>query len=156
MRHRGHRDADLHDQTTERIPILDYRTDFPAVSAPPDRPRPAYRLRRLLARRPRAPSARQACRIVAYLTGLVQGLLIVRFVFHLIGANAATLAVQWVDGLSQPLVFIFEDLFPTPRAGPFSLEIYVLFAWFFYTALGFLLKRLCRFWQQRKRMATSG
>ena len=149
MRHRGHRDEDLHDQTTQRIPILDYRTDFPAVSAPPERPPPAYRPRRLVAGQPRALSIRQACRVVAYLTGLVQGLLLVRFVFHLIGANPATLAVQWVDGLSQPLVFIFEDLFPIPRAGPFSLEIYVFFALFLYTALGFLLKRLCRLWLQR-------
>ncbi len=150
MRHRGHRDEDLHDQTTQRIPILDYRTDHPAVSAPPERRPAAYRPRQLLPRRPRALSVRQACRVVVYLTGLIQGLLLVRFVFHLIGANAATLAVQWVDGLSQPLVFIFEDLFPTPRAGPFSLEIDVLFALVFYTAVGFLLKRLlCRSRLQR-------
>ena len=145
MRHRGHRDEDVHDQATQRIPILDYRTDYPTAPAPAERPQPVHRPAYPAGRRPRRLEARQACRIVAYLTGLIQGLLLVRFVFRLIGANPTTLAVQWVDGLSDPLVFLFADLFPTPRAGQFSLEIYVLFALFFYTLVGFLLKRLCRF-----------
>ena len=135
-------DEDIHDQPTQPIPVAAYWPDQPAASPAPPGADPAGRP----AWSPRAFTVYRATRVVSYLTGLIQGLLLVRFAFRLIGANPAAPAVRWVYDLSHPFVFPFENLLPTPSAGPFALELYVLFALVFYAVVGLGLKRLLRLW----------
>lgn len=92
--------------------------------------------------------------VIGYLTGLTQGLLLIRVAFMILGANPAAPAAAWVYAGTAPLVFLFENLFPTLRAGGSAIELHVLFAIAFYTSLGFGLKRLGGLWLGELRRRT--
>lgn len=106
----------------------------PDLDVRPREPRPVPSDRRAL--------GLTAIRVIAYLTGLIQGLLLVRVFFRAIGANPVAPAAQWVYTLSEPLIAPFAGLLPDPRAGDYVLELTTLFAVVVYTIAGFLLRRL--------------
>lgn len=130
------------DETTEVISLppgwLDtHPPSRPDFDAAPREPRPVPTNRPAL--------GLTAVRVINYLTGLIQGLLLVRVFFRAIGANPTAPAAQWVYTLSEPLIAPFAGLLPDPRAGEYVLELTTLFAVVVYTIAGFLLRRLMAF-----------
>lgn len=54
--------------------------------------------------------------IIYFLFGIAEGLLALRIVFHLLGANPGSGFVAWVYNFSQPLVTPFSGIFNQPAA----------------------------------------
>lgn len=79
--------------------------------------------------------------LASFVIGLVELLLVFRFVLKLLSANSAAPFVAWVYDMSQPLLQPFLFAFPAPTvSGGFVLEFTTLFAIFAYAFLGYLLQ----------------
>ncbi len=75
--------------------------------------------------------------------GLVEILLVFRFVLKLFAANPNASFVSWVYEMTQPLLQPFLFAFPTPSVGGgFTLEFTTLFAVFVYAFAGYLIQEL--------------
>ncbi|MBD3279407.1 MAG: YggT family protein [Candidatus Pacebacteria bacterium] len=75
--------------------------------------------------------------------GLIELLLVFRFVLKLLAANPQAGFVSWIYVTSQPLLHPFLFAFPTPQVrGGFTLEITTLFAIFAYAFMGYLVQEL--------------
>lgn len=75
--------------------------------------------------------------------GLVEVLLVFRFVLKLFAANPGAPFVAWVYETTAPLLQPFLFAFPTPSAkGGFTLEFTTLFAVFVYALAGYLIQEL--------------
>lgn len=78
-----------------------------------------------------------------FIFGLIDILLVFRFVLKLLAANSQAGFVAWVYNTTQPLLNPFLMAFPTPKAsGGFTLEFTTLFAIFAYTFIGYLVQEL--------------
>lgn len=78
-----------------------------------------------------------------FVFGLIDVLLIFRFVLKLLAANPEAAFVAWVYETTRPLLNPFILAFPTPKVrGGFTLEFTTLFAIFVYTFVGYLIKEL--------------
>jgi hypothetical protein len=75
------------------------------------------------------------------LFGLIEALLLIRFVLRALGANAEAGFAQLMYGITGPLVAPFVGLFGTPQAGGAALELTTLVALIIYGAVGWLLAR---------------
>ncbi len=81
--------------------------------------------------------------LAKFVFGLIDVLLIFRFVLKLLAANPDAGFVAWVYDTTRPLLHPFLLAFPTPKArGGFTLEFTTLFAIFAYTFLGYLTQEL--------------
>ncbi len=81
--------------------------------------------------------------LATFVFGLIDLLLIFRFVLKLLAANPSANFVAWVYETTQPLLNPFLLAFPTPKVrGGFTLEFTTLFAIFVYTFLGYLIQEL--------------
>lgn len=81
--------------------------------------------------------------LVSFAVGLIEVLLIFRFVLRMLGANPAAEFVAWVYSTSAPLVAPFDFAFPSPAVGSgFVLEFSTLLAIFAYAFLGFVVQRV--------------
>lgn len=81
--------------------------------------------------------------LATFVFGLVEVLLIFRFLLKLLGANPASVMVEWVYATTLPLLQPFLFAFPTPTVrGGFSLEFTTLFAIFTYAFASYLLQEL--------------
>jgi YggT family protein len=81
--------------------------------------------------------------ISSLIIGLLEILLIFRFVLKLLSASTQSGFVMWVYQASQPLLQPFLFAFPTPSVrGGFQLEFVTLFAIFAYAFLGYFLQEL--------------
>lgn len=78
-----------------------------------------------------------------FVFGLIDVLLIFRFVLKLLAANPEAAFVSWIYETTRPLLNPFILAFPTPQVGGgFTLEFTTLFAIFVYTFIGYLVKEL--------------
>jgi uncharacterized protein YggT (Ycf19 family) len=74
------------------------------------------------------PSLGQLLRVTWFFVALVEGLLALRFVFALLGANPNNGFAALVYGVTRPFVAPFRTLFGVPSAGDTVLETYTLVA----------------------------
>ena len=80
-------------------------------------------------------------RAIYLLFGLIEALLLIRFVLKALGANAEAGFAQFVYGITGPLVAPFLGLFGTPQAGGAVLEVHTLIAVIIYALVAWLLVR---------------
>lgn len=78
-----------------------------------------------------------------FIIGLIELLLMFRFVLRLLAANPRADFVAWIYSTTEPLLRPFAFAFPTPAVGGgFVLEFTTLFALFAYAFIGYLLQEL--------------
>lgn len=81
--------------------------------------------------------------LATFVFGLVELLLVFRFVLKLLGAAPKAQFVEWVYDTTLPLLQPFLFAFPTPSIkGGFTLEFTTLFAIFTYAFASYLLQEL--------------
>ncbi len=81
--------------------------------------------------------------LTTFVFGLVEILLVFRFVLKLFAANPQAGFVRWIYETTQPLLAPFLLAFPTPSVrGGFTLEFTTLFAIFVYAFVGYLVQEL--------------
>jgi len=88
-------------------------------------------------RAPVVTPADRAAMVVWLILGIVEALLIIRVILKLLAANPAAGFVQFVYGVTAPLVAPFQGIFPTPASARSVLElsslvaiaVYALIAW---------------------------
>jgi uncharacterized protein YggT (Ycf19 family) len=81
--------------------------------------------------------------LTSFVFGLIDILLIFRFLLKLLAADPAAPFVDWVYETTRPLLNPFVFAFPTPKvADGFVLEFTTLFAIFIYTFIGYLIQEL--------------
>jgi len=89
---------------------------------------------------------------VQFVLGLVELILVARFVLRLFAANPASEFVAWIYATSQPLVAPFFLAFPTPSVrGGFVLEFTTLFALFVYAFVGYLIIELLEIMSSKRK-----
>lgn len=94
-------------------------------------------------------------RVVGYVLDFVQIVLGMRFVFKLLGANAANGFVRALYGFTEPLVWPFKGIFPAYTAGSNAFEWSVMIAMIVYAIGAHLLLRLLRFMTSDSREITT-
>jgi uncharacterized protein YggT (Ycf19 family) len=85
--------------------------------------------------------------ILGYVLGVLEGVMLLRFVLRFIGANASNAFAQLVYGLSEPLVALFQNLIPNPAVGGANIVIEIttllaMLCWALLFAAGVRLLRL--------------
>jgi YggT family protein len=81
-------------------------------------------------------------RAIYLLFGLIEALLVIRFVLKALAANAEAGFAQLIYGVTGPLVAPFMGLFGTPQAaGGATLELHTLIAVVIYALVAWLLVR---------------
>jgi uncharacterized membrane protein len=81
-------------------------------------------------------------RAIYLIFGLIEALLVIRFVLKALGANAEAGFAQLVYGVTGPLVAPFLGLFGTPQAASAAvLEVHTLIALVIYGLIAWLLVR---------------
>ena len=95
---------------------------------------------------PRVETARTqftAASIVWYIAGLLEGLLAIRFLLALLGANPANVFANFIYSLSYPFVAPFFSLFSyNLRYGVSRFETYTLVAMAVYALIAYAIARL--------------
>jgi hypothetical protein len=81
-------------------------------------------------------------RAIYLVVGVVEAVLLIRFVLKALGANAEAGFAQFIYGVTGPLVAPFLGLFGTPQAASgATLELHTLIALVIYALVGWLLAR---------------
>jgi YGGT family len=81
-------------------------------------------------------------RAIYLIFGVIEALLLIRFVLKALGANAEAGFAQLMYGITGPLVAPFMGLFGTPRADSgATLELHTLIALVIYALVAWLLVR---------------
>ena len=80
--------------------------------------------------------------IIYLVLGLVEGLLLIRFVLRLLGANPAAGFAQFIYGVTAPLMAPFFGLFGSPRFEGSVLEISTIVAMIVYALLAWLIWKI--------------
>jgi YggT family protein len=81
-------------------------------------------------------------RAIYLVVGVVEAVLLIRFVLKALGANAEAGFAQFIYGVTGPLVAPFVGLFGTPQAASgATLELHTLIALVIYALVGWLLAR---------------
>ncbi len=80
--------------------------------------------------------------VIWYVLGVMEVLLIARFILRALSANAATGFVSFIYTLSSPLVAPFRGIFPTPQVQGSVFEWYTLIACIVYLLLAYGLVQL--------------
>ena len=88
---------------------------------------------------------------IAFLVGLLEVLLVLRFVLRVAGANTGNTFAQFIYSLSEPFIAPFSTLFISPVTGGGAniFDLNVLVAIVVYALLGWLGITLVRFLQGR-------
>ncbi|MBV9159394.1 MAG: YggT family protein [Candidatus Kaiserbacteria bacterium] len=69
-----------------------------------------------------------ATRLLSAIFGLIEFLLVLRFVLELLGANPSSQFVAWVYSVSGSLLAPFAGAFPNWDLGGFTIDLSVIFA----------------------------
>ena len=93
--------------------------------------------RQVVQRTTHTPGVIMAQRIIWFIVGLINILLAIRFILLLLGANRDAGFVDFIYGITSPLVAPFVGIFGEPTYGRFMLDwssllamvIYTLIAW---------------------------
>jgi len=80
--------------------------------------------------------------VIWYILGIMEALLIARFVFKVLGANSSTSFVNFIYTLSAPLAAPFRGIFPTPQVEGSVFEWYTLVACVVYAIVAYGLVQL--------------
>lgn len=83
--------------------------------------------------------------IIWYILGIIEFLLMFRFLLKLFGANPSSGFMVLVDILSSPFAILFSGLFPSSIAGNIVMEWSTLFAMLVYLVLAWGLSKLFKF-----------
>jgi uncharacterized membrane protein len=90
----------------------------------------------------RRATAIKITRAIYLIFGVIEALLVIRFVLKALGANAEASFAQLVYGVTGPLVAPFLGLFGTPQAASGAvLEVHTLIALVIYALVAWLLVR---------------
>lgn len=82
-------------------------------------------------------------RLVYTIAGLINGLLAIRFVFSLLGANPQNSIADFIYTITDPLVSPFRGLFNvTNQLGTARFEVETLIAIIFYSLIAWVIVRL--------------
>jgi uncharacterized protein YggT (Ycf19 family) len=76
---------------------------------------------------------------IYFILGVIEGLLLIRFVLRLLGANPAAGFAQFIYGITAPLLAPFFGLFGAPRFEGSVLEISTLVAMIVYALLAWVI-----------------
>ncbi|MBB6454245.1 uncharacterized protein YggT (Ycf19 family) [Salirhabdus euzebyi] len=87
--------------------------------------------------------------VINVIFGIAQLILGLRIILRLFGANQAAPFVQWIYETSSPLLYPFEEIFPTHSLdGTFVIEFSALFAVLIYSLAGYFLTRAVLFFNK--------
>lgn len=84
----------------------------------------------------------KATRLIWYIFGAIETLLILRFILRLLGANDAASFTQFIYSASGVFIAPFRFVFGTPQAGGSALELSTLLAIAVYWLLGWGIVKL--------------
>ncbi len=84
----------------------------------------------------------RAVQLVYLVFGVIDGLLLIRLVLKLLGANSAAAFASWIYGVTNVLLTPFRDLLPSIGNGQAQLELAVVVAILVYALIGWVLARL--------------
>jgi hypothetical protein len=84
----------------------------------------------------------KAVNIVYYIAGVIEVLLVFRFLFRLFAANPNSGLVVFVDSVSAPLMAPFNMIFPTSVVGNSAFEWPILLAMAVYLIIAFGIVQL--------------
>jgi uncharacterized membrane protein len=87
-------------------------------------------------------AAYRVVQLVYWIFGLIEGLIVIRFILKALGANPSAGFAQFIYGLTAPLVAPFYGLFGNPTAQGSVLELHSIVALIVYGLLAWLIARL--------------
>jgi hypothetical protein len=87
-------------------------------------------------------AAYRVTQMIYWIFGLIEGLIVIRFVLKALGANPNAGFAEFIYGITYPLVLPFVGLFGTPQAQGSVLEIHSIVALIVYALLAWLLGKL--------------
>ena len=79
------------------------------------------------------------------IVGIIEVLLLLRFVFELAGARNIAEFVQFLYGVTDPFLWPFSGIFAVPRHGLYVFDPNILIAMAIYALIGWVLARLLAF-----------
>lgn len=82
--------------------------------------------------------------VIWLILSIVDGLIALRFILRLLGANPAAGFAQFMYGITAPLIAPFVGLFPSPRFEGSVLEVTSLVAMIVYVMLAWVLVTILR------------
>ena len=81
-------------------------------------------------------------RIINGIFGLIEFMLVLRFVLEVLGASPAAPFIAWVYGVTNALVAPFAGAFATFYIGTIPIDVSVIIAMIGYALIGWLILRL--------------
>lgn len=87
-------------------------------------------------------AAYRLTQLVYWVFGLVEGIIAIRFVLKVLGANPSAGFAQFMYGITAPLVAPFNGLFGNPSSGASVLELNSLIALIVYGLFAWLIGKL--------------
>jgi YggT family protein len=87
-------------------------------------------------------TAYRVVQLVYLVFGLIEGLIVIRFVLKALGANPSAGFAQFIYGITGPLVAPFYGLFGNPAAQGSVLEVHSIVALIVYALLAWVVVRL--------------
>jgi len=90
----------------------------------------------------RRQAADRIVQLVYWIFGLIEGLILIRFILKALGANPSAGFAQFIYGITAPLVAPFYGLFGNPSAQGSVLELHSIVALIVYGLLAWLIAKL--------------
>jgi hypothetical protein len=87
-------------------------------------------------------AAYRVMQLVYWIFGLIEGLILIRFVLKALGANPSAGFAEFIYGMSAPLVAPFVGLFGNPVSQGSVLELHSIIALVVYALAAWLIARL--------------
>ena len=87
-------------------------------------------------------TAYRVTQFIYWVFGLIEGLILIRFVLKALGANPSAGFAEFIYGITYPLVAPFVGLFGNPQAQGSVLEMHSIVALIVYALLAWLLGKL--------------
>jgi hypothetical protein len=87
-------------------------------------------------------AAHRVVQLVYWIFGLIEGLILIRFILKALGANPSAGFAQFIYGITAPLVAPFYGLFGNPSAQGSVLELHSIVALIVYALLAWLIAKL--------------
>jgi len=87
-------------------------------------------------------AAQRVVQLVYWVFGLIEGLILIRFILKALGANPSAGFAQFIYGITAPLVTPFYGLFGNPSAQGSVLELHSIVALIVYALLAWLIAKL--------------
>jgi uncharacterized protein YggT (Ycf19 family) len=98
----------------------------------------------------RGRTAARISQVMDYVFYLVYGVIGLQFLLRLMGARPGNGFVQFIAGISRPLLAPFERIVGTPSVGSMQLQLSYLFALIVYISLHFAINGMFRLIAHRK------